>query len=53
MRILVTGNRGYIGCILVRVLTDAGHDVAGLDSDLYRACTFGPASGVPDVETLV
>ena len=53
MRILVTGNRGYIGCILVRVLQEAGHDVAGLDSDLYRGCTFGPESGVPDIETLV
>ena len=25
----------------------------GLDSDLYRGCTFGPESGVPDIETLV
>jgi nucleoside-diphosphate-sugar epimerase len=53
MRILVTGNRGYIGCILVRVLQDGGHAVSGLDSDLYRGCTFGPASGVPDIDTLV
>ena len=27
--------------------------VSGLDSDLYRACTFGPESGLPDVDTLV
>jgi nucleoside-diphosphate-sugar epimerase len=53
MRILATGNRGYIGCILVRILQEAGHEVSGLDSDLYRACTFGPESGVPDVPTLV
>jgi nucleoside-diphosphate-sugar epimerase len=38
---------------MVRVLTAAGHDVVGLDADLYRECTFGPESGVPDTPTIV
>jgi nucleoside-diphosphate-sugar epimerase len=41
MRIMVTGHKGYIGTILVRLLVENGHDVVGLDSDLYRRCTFG------------
>ena len=41
MRVLVTGHKGYIGTVLVPMLVDAGHDVVGLDSDLYRRCTFG------------
>jgi nucleoside-diphosphate-sugar epimerase len=41
MRILVTGNMGYIGSVMVPALLDAGHDVTGLDSDLYRRCSFG------------
>jgi nucleoside-diphosphate-sugar epimerase len=50
MRVLVTGHRGYIGCVMTQVLGRAGHEVVGLDSDLYRACTFGPA--LPDVQSL-
>ena len=41
MKVLVTGHKGYIGTILVPMLIKAGHEVAGLDSDLYRNCTFG------------
>jgi len=40
MRVLVTGHKGYIGAVLVPMLRDAGHEVVGLDSDLYRRCTF-------------
>lgn len=40
MRVLVTGHRGYIGSILVPLLIEAGHEVEGLDSDLYAECTF-------------
>ena len=43
MRILVTGNMGYIGTVMTSVLHSEGHQVAGLDSDLYRDCTFGAA----------
>src|SRR5713101_3315864 len=41
MRILVTGHRGYIGSVLVDLLVATGHDVIGMDSELYEDCTFG------------
>jgi nucleoside-diphosphate-sugar epimerase len=50
MRVLVTGHHGYIGSVMVDVLTDAGHAVTGLDSDLYEGCTFGePPADVPSI----
>lgn len=42
MRLLVTGHDGYIGAVLVPMLTRAGHDVVGLDSFWYENCAFGP-----------
>ena len=50
MRILLTGHKGYIGTILAPMLIAAGHDVVGLDSDLYAGCTFG--DGMPDVPSI-
>lgn len=40
VRILVTGHHGYIGSVLVPLLTDAAHDVVGLDTYLYEGCDF-------------
>jgi nucleoside-diphosphate-sugar epimerase len=42
MRVLVTGHNGYIGCSLIPLLHQAGHEVVGLDNYLYGTCTFGP-----------
>jgi nucleoside-diphosphate-sugar epimerase len=41
MRVLVTGARGYIGTVMVPMMLEAGHEVAGIDTDLYRRSTFG------------
>jgi len=51
MRVLVTGHLGYIGTVLTPLLVRRGYDVVGLDSDLYRRCTFGatPPVSVPRV----
>jgi len=51
MRVLVTGHKGYIGTILAPMLQKAGHDVLGLDSDLYRNSTFG--DGLPQVPEIL
>ena len=52
MRVLVTGHRGYIGTVLTPMLLDAGHAVVGLDTDLYRDCTFGDPGLIADVPRL-
>jgi nucleoside-diphosphate-sugar epimerase len=50
VRVLVTGHRGYIGTILVPMLADRGHDVVGLDTDLYRFSSFGePPPEIPNL----
>lgn len=42
MRVLVAGDRGYLGAVLVPVLAAAGHGVEGLDLGLYEGCDLGP-----------
>jgi len=43
MKVLVSGERGYIGAVLVPLLRAAGHEVDGLDNGLYEGCDLGPA----------
>jgi nucleoside-diphosphate-sugar epimerase len=50
LRTLVTGHNGYIGSVLVPMLQRAGHEVVGLDSDLFAPCTFGSTG--PEVEAV-
>jgi nucleoside-diphosphate-sugar epimerase len=50
MRVLVTGHLGYIGTVLTPMLLRAGYEVVGMDSDLYRASTFG--AGMVDVPNI-
>lgn len=42
MKVLVAGDRGYIGAIMVPMLRAAGHEVGGLDLGLYEGCDLGP-----------
>jgi nucleoside-diphosphate-sugar epimerase len=51
MKVLVTGHLGYIGTVLTPMLQREGFDVVGMDSDLYRASTFGDGLPlVPNIE---
>ena len=50
MRVLVTGHNGYIGSVMTPLLEQAGHDVVGLDFDLFAACTFGEVP--PEIESI-
>ena len=52
MRVIVTGHLGYIGTVMTRTLLDAGHEVVGLDSDLYRRCTWGSPAEIIDVPAI-
>src|SRR5215470_16362698 len=52
MRVLLTGHLGYIGTVLTPMLVRAGHEVIGLDSDLYARCTFSPGGEIRDVATI-
>ena len=53
MRLLVTGHRGYIGTVLTPMMVEAGHEVVGLDSDLYERCTFQPGGNMPEIPTIL
>lgn len=50
MKILFTGHKGYIGAVAVPILSSAGHEVVGLDSNLFAGCDFGhPAPEIPSI----
>lgn len=50
MKILVTGHKGFIGTVMVPMLVREGFEVTGLDTDLYRYCTYGdPPLDVPEI----
>jgi nucleoside-diphosphate-sugar epimerase len=50
MKVLLTGHRGYIGAVAGPILRAAGHEVVGLDTDLFANSDFGDASsGIPEI----
>jgi len=53
MRVLITGHKGYVGTIMVPMLVAAGHELVGMDTNLYRGATFGvesPPVGITEIE---
>ena len=52
MRVLITGHLGYIGTVLTPMLIRAGHEVVGLDSDLYSRCTYSAGGEIREVATI-
>ncbi len=51
MRVLVAGDRGYIGAVPVRALRAASHEVDGLDLGLCEGCDLGPA--IPEASAAI
>ncbi|MDQ3705919.1 MAG: NAD(P)-dependent oxidoreductase [Chloroflexota bacterium] len=49
MKILVTGNLGYVGSVLTPHLRSLGHDVYGLDTGYYKECRLLETEDVPTV----
>jgi nucleoside-diphosphate-sugar epimerase len=45
VKVLVTGHHGYIGSVVAPMVSEAGHQVVGLDTFFYRGCDFGPEVG--------
>ncbi len=43
MKVLLTGHKGYIGSVAGPLLQSVGHEVVGLDTDLFANCDFGGA----------
>jgi len=41
MRVLVTGHNGYVGTVMMPMLLEGGHDIVGMDTNLYEGSTFG------------
>jgi nucleoside-diphosphate-sugar epimerase len=52
MRVFVTGHCGYIGTVMVPVLLQGGHEVAGCDSDLYERCTYEGGGEILEIPSI-
>ena len=52
MRVLVTGHNGYVGTVMIPLLLEAGHDVVGMDTNLYQGATFGEETATNRVTTI-
>lgn len=50
VRVLVTGNQGYVGSVLVPLLVERGYDVIGLDAGFYADDLLEPVAAGPRVQ---
>ena len=50
MKVILTGHKGYIGAVAAPMLLAAGHEVVGLDTDLFVGCDFGNPN--PEIQEL-
>jgi nucleoside-diphosphate-sugar epimerase len=48
VRVLVTGDRGYIGSVVAPILAASGHEVEGLDAGFYAGCGFADGANETD-----
>ena len=48
MKILVTGNNGYIGTVLTDILHNQNFDVVGLDNNFFEKCNLTKVGNVPN-----
>lgn len=48
-KIIVTGNLGYIGTVMVRLLHEHGYRIVGIDSGLFERSVLGAAE-MPDIQ---
>ncbi len=51
MRVLVVGDRGYLGAVLVPFLRRVGHQVVGFDAGWYDGCDFGTVESAYEQRT--
>jgi nucleoside-diphosphate-sugar epimerase len=51
MRVMVTGNLGYVGTVLVGMLAERSHHTVGLDTGYFRTCELCE-SAVPDSQVV-
>lgn len=50
MRVLLTGHKGYIGTVMAPMLVAAGHEVIGVDTDIFAECAFGDTTlEIPEI----
>lgn len=51
MKVLLTGHKGYIGTVASSMVRSAGHQVTGLDTDLFTGCDFSPfGEEIPEIK---
>ena len=53
MKVLLSGHLGYIGTVMAPMLRAAGHDVTGIDANLYRRCTFEEGGEIIEIPSII